>query len=463
MATITQQEPALTESYELADASKRAPSRDAPEPATHPEPCDEDGLDRRTLLKLVAAGFSFFMSGVNDGSVGPLLPYMIRDYNISTAVVSIVYGANFLGWFLAALTNTYLSQKFNLGGLLTFGAFFQLLAHALRVWRPPFPFFVVTFWLVCLGQAYQDAGANAYVASVKAAHRWLAFIHALYMAGCLVAPFIATPIASAGETSRWYLFYTFPLAIGAANLALTFCAFRDTIKLGRKSGSPEHGGPQTDAGEKKSASQLVKVTLMDKSMWMISLFFFFLLGASITASGWIVEYLVEIRNGDLGQMGYVPAGFNGGAMLGRLLLAEPTYRLGERRMVLVYVVLCIGFQLVFWLSVAPADEVHSVPNIIAASVAVSFVGFFSGPFFATGISVGSKLFSPEIRPTALSFVFVFGQIGGSIFPVMTGIIASRAGVGILQPVLVALIAGTGISWLLVPNPKQSGNTSLHEE
>ncbi|CCF36326.1 glucose and galactose transporter [Colletotrichum higginsianum] len=192
---------------------------------------------------------------------------------------------------------------------------------------------------------------------------------------------------------------------------------------------------------------------MDKSMWMISLFFFFLLGASITASGWIVEYLVEIRNGDLGQMGYVPAGFNGGAMLGRLLLAEPTYRLGERRMVLVYVVLCIGFQLVFWL----------VPNIIAASVAVSFVGFFSGPFFATGISVGSKLFSPEIRPTALSFVFVFGQIGGSIFPVMTGIIASRAGVGILQPVLVALIAGTGISWLLVPNPKQSGNTSLHEE
>ncbi|KAJ0165998.1 Tryptophan 2-halogenase [Colletotrichum tanaceti] len=486
MATITQQEHALTESYELADASKQGPSRDdVPEPATRlPEAGEEEGLDKRTLLKLVAAGFSFFISGVNDGSVGPLLPYMIRDYDISTAVVSIVYGANFLGWFLAALTNTYLGQKFNLGGLLTFGAFFQLLAHALRVWRAPFPLFVVTFWLVCLGQAYQDAGANAYVASVKAAHRWLAFIHALYMAGCLVAPFVATPIASAGggggeASSRWYLFYIFPLAIGAVNLALTFYAFRDTIKLGREPGSPEQGGPQsqTDAGEEKkkktkSASQLVKLTLMTKSLWMISLFFFFLLGATITASGWIVEYLVEIRHGNLGQMGYVPAGFNGGAMLGRLLLAEPTYRLGERRMVLVYVVLCIAFQLVFWLYafpptrsrdrsspwvVPPADEVfHSVPNIIAASVAVSFVGFFSGPFFATGISVGSKLFSPEIQPTALSFVFVFGQVGGSIFPVITGILASRNGAGILQPVLVALIAGTGISWLLVPKPKQSG-------
>ncbi|KZL66635.1 glucose and galactose transporter [Colletotrichum tofieldiae] len=453
MTTITQQAHDLTDSHELAEVSTQIPSRDAPKPTSPPEPDNDDKLDKATLLKLIAAGFAFFISGVNDGSVGPLLPYMIRDYNISTAVVSIVYGANFAGWLLAALTNTHLTQKFNLGGLLTFGAFFQVLAHALRVWKPPFPFFVITFWLVCLGQAYQDTGANAYVASVKAAHRWLAFIHALYMAGCLVAPFVATPIASTGRTSRWYLFYIFPLAIGVVNFALTSFAFRDTINVGRKRGTSERVQPETESGENKSASELIKSALMTKSLWMISLFFFFLLGATITASGWIVEYLVETRDGNLGQMGYVPAGFNGGAMLGRLLLAEPTYRLGERRMVLVYVVLCIAFQLVFWL----------VPNIIAASVAVSFVGFFSGPFFATGISVGSKLFPPEVQPTALSFVFVIGQIGGSLFPVITGVVASRLGVGILQPVLIALIAGTGISWLLVPKPKQSANGSLHEE
>jgi hypothetical protein len=38
-------------------------------------------------------------------------------------------------------------------------------------------------------------------------------------------------------------------------------------------------------------------------------------------------------------------------MLGRLLLAEPTYRLGERRMVMVYCCLSIALQLVFWLYV----------------------------------------------------------------------------------------------------------------
>ncbi|OLN85437.1 Bypass of stop codon protein 6-like protein 5 [Colletotrichum chlorophyti] len=463
MATLTQQEHAQTESYELAEVSKPCHPHGNLESSAPPESDKEGKLDTATLVKLIAAGFSFFISGVNDGSVGPLLPYMIRDYNISTAVVSIVYGANFLGWLLAALTNTHLREYFDLGGLLAFGAFFQVAAHALRVWRPPFPFFAVTFWLVCLGQAYQDAGANAYVASVKAAHRWLAFIHALYTAGCLVAPFVATPIASTGETSRWYLFYSFPLGIGVANFALTSFAFRDTIKRSRRRGTQAQPQPDTNVEEKKTASQLMKAALMSKSLWMISLFFFFLLGASITASGWIVEYLVEIRGGDLGQMGYVPAGFNGGAMLGRLLLAEPTYRLGERRMILVYVVLCIAFQLVFWLHAWLIRCLSSVPNIIAASVAVSFVGFFSGPFFATGISVGSKLFSPEVQPTALSFVFVIGQIGGSLFPVITGVVASRIGVGVLQPVLVALIAGTGVCWVLIPKPKESTNDSLHQE
>lgn len=65
--------------------------------------------------------------------------------------------------------------------------------------------------------------------------------------------------------------------------------------------------------------------------------------------GWIVEYLVHVRNGDLNDMGYVPAGFYGGGFLGRLILAEPTYRWGERRMVFIYVLLCVGLELVFWL------------------------------------------------------------------------------------------------------------------
>lgn len=54
-------------------------------------------------------------------------------------------------------------------------------------------------------------------------------------------------------------------------------------------------------------------------------------------------------------------------------------------------------------------------------------------------------------------------MGGSVFPIITGIISSGAGVKVLQPILVGLLAATGISWLLVPRPKISNTGELHQE
>ena len=70
------------------------------------------------------------------------------------------------------------------------------------------------------------------------------------------------------------------------------------------------------------------------------------------------------------------------------------------------------------------------------------------------MSIGSRLFPKEIQPTALGFVFVLAQAGGSFFPAITGIIASQAGVKTMQPILVGLIVAMGISWVLVPRVKE---------
>lgn len=263
--------------------------------------------------------------------------------------------------------------------MLALGAICQIVAHALRAWDPPFGLFVVTFWLVSIGQAFQDTHGNTFVAGVKGAHRWLAFIHAMYMAGCLVGPFVSTAVASAGAVSRWYLFYTFPLGIGVVNLALVLVAFRDTFgfkstvepvsatqhelatqQQDNSSTSPQSYDTQGDitqrsrpASRNKGAWNLIVATVTTPSVWFLCTFFFFYLGSVLTASGWVVEYLVDVRHGSLSQMGYVPAGFNGGALLGRLLLAEPTHRFGERKMVFIYCLVSIALQLVFWLYVSP--------------------------------------------------------------------------------------------------------------
>jgi fucose permease len=224
----------------------------------------------------------------------------------------------------------------------------------LRAWTTPFPLFVVTFWLTSIGQAFQDTHANSYVAGVgKGAHRWLGFIHAMYMAGCLVAPFAASPIASAQKPSVWYLFYTVPAGLGFTNLLMCLFAFRDTVRLrpATPSSATETGPTTGEASDSqhRTAGYLLNKTLKQSSLWYISVFFFFYLGMTLTASGWVVEYLVDVRDGDLERVSYVPAGFSGGCLLGRLLLPEPTHRYGERLMGTIYLAICLGVQLVFWL------------------------------------------------------------------------------------------------------------------
>ena len=59
----------------------------------------------------------------------------------------------------------------------------------------------------------------------------------------------------------------------------------------------------------------------------------------------------------------------------------------------------------------------------------------------------------------LGFIFVLAQAGAAIFPSLTGLIATQAGVQVLQPVILGLIAGGGICWWFIPKvPERTEDT-----
>ena len=302
-----------------------------------------------------------------------------------------------------------MTAHWTLGQLLAAGALLQLVSQCLRPWCG-FPLFCITFFLQSLGMAYQDSHSNTFVSGIKnVPHRWLSFIHACYALGCFVGPLVATGMATslkeAAAVESWRQVYFVLIGLGVLNVASVGVAFGDSLRNTR--GGDAAPGPSR--GRNKPAFQEMASLLREKKIWIISLFYFFELGAWFTASGWVVEFLTTVRGGELSQMGYVPTGYYGGLLLGRLLLAEPTFRGGERRMLLVYSAICVALQLGFWLQ----------PNIIASAVMLSLMGFFFGPFFATvsgraskppdlrtdrcwqGMSVASKLFPKKSQPAAL--------------------------------------------------------------
>jgi fucose permease len=210
----------------------------------------------------------------------------MQPENILTATRYVV---NFLGWLVAAVTNSHAPKYFNLGALLAIGATLQLLSQTLRPWKPPFPLFVITFFFSGLGQAYQDAHANTFVSSVEGAHNWLGFIHGMYGFGCLVAPFVATAIASAHVPSRWTLYYTFPLGLSVINLTFVLFSFRESVRMIKSTTSEETLPPEETAtqasGRNKSAMDELRQMMKLRNLWLISIFFFFYLGVGTTAGG----------------------------------------------------------------------------------------------------------------------------------------------------------------------------------
>lgn len=415
-------------------------------------------LTNAVKLKVASATLCFFNAGVNDGSLGmyersryeipptdftpgALIPYILRDYSISTGWMAIPYGVAFFGWFLAAIFGGYGRIKLGSGGLIILGAGLQFLAQLLRFWIPPFGLFSVTFFIVALGQATQEPQANTFVSTLQNAHRWLGLIHGCYALGGLAGPLIATAIASTTR-GQWATFYYVPTGIGAINLALCAYAFRDDVAF------LHHGSETEQRVERHSRTALTELsaTAKQRPVWFLSIFFFLYLGAAITAGGWVVEFLVVVRDGDLSRVGYISSAFYGGSALGRILLAEPTFRFGEKRMLLLYGVLSLALEIIFW----------RVPNVIVDAVMVCLMGVLLGPAFATGVSVGSKLIPVELQPSGLALIFVMAQAGGAIFPAITGVISARAGVGTLQPILVGLLAAMAFAWWLVPDPRKKG-------
>ncbi|KAG0640358.1 major facilitator superfamily domain-containing protein [Tuber brumale] len=375
--------------------------------------------------KLLSTNFAIFISGMNDGSTGALIPYLHPAYDIGLLFVAVVYLINFSGWLVAAFTNVHLTARLGMGGVLTLGAVFQLSAYCLMFWKPPYPLFVFSFFLSGLGIAYQNAQANVLVANVNNSHRWLGILHATFGAGALLGPLIATTITA--RTVYWHYFYLVTLGFAVVNLGLLAWTFRDGLFKGT-------------AAAKESANRDFKKALSERTVIVLSLFFFLYVGTEITAGGWVVEFLIRARNGEPSKVGYVASGFWAGLTLGRLVLADVTHRLGERRMVFVYIMLALIAQLIFWF----------IPNIIANAVMISLLGFFIGPFFPTGISVATKVLPRELHVASIGFTATMGQAGSAAFPFLTGAIAAKSGVKVLQPMLVGLLAGMAIFWALIP-------------
>ena len=457
---------------------------------------------RINLFRVLATFWDFMILGANDAAYGALIPYMETYYGIDYITISLVFLSPIVGYTASALTNNMIHNKFGQRGVAAIMSLSHLLAYVVISQHPPYPALVVVFMVAGYGNGLGDSGWNAWIGDMANANEVLGFLHGMYGFGALLSPLIATSlITQAGW--EWYEFYYF--MIGAAVIEVFFltgtfwdatgAVYREQhaklvaahdespnsasgtatpvnmetnmtgkhkapaiqrfnpfgdrfimnqpIRPSKKSQS--RPGPLASffsrMNPSKKAPSTTSEAVNNRVTVLSAAFLLFYVGAEVSIGGWIVVFMLRVRDGTQFASGIVATGFWLGVTLGRFVLGFVTARCfpTEKHAVATYLVICIVLQLLFWL----------VPSFTVSAVMVGLLGFFVAPFFPAAVVAMTKLLPKRLHVAAVGFAAAVGASGATVLPFAVGAIAQSQGVVVLQPIILALLVIITFIWSVV--------------
>ncbi|KAG8944999.1 hypothetical protein FRC04_001254 [Tulasnella sp. 424] len=388
---------------------------------------------RDERIYLATLCYNLATAGWNDGTLGPLLPRIQEHYHIGYTVVSMLFVVGCIGFMAGALSNIYLFGRLGFGKTITLAAATQIGAYTMMAVAPPFPVFCLAMFFNGWAISLQDAGSNSFVASIPRNEKVnMGVLHAIYGVGAFASPFVATQFS---QQKHWSFQYLISAGISIINVALLFYVFR--LK-------PQSQTSHSESQQQPASENLYKQVLKQKSVHIMSFFILVYVGVEVTIGGWIVTYLLKER-GAGPSAGYVSSGFFGGLTLGRLVLLPVNDKIGHERVIYLYSILAIALEFTVWF----------VPNLIGNAVAVSLVGLLLGPFYPIAMNVIAGLIPRWLLAGSIGWIGAFGPIGAALFPFMTGALASKSGVQVLQPLLIGMMGAQIVLWFFVTRSKVS--------
>ncbi|GAB1523066.1 hypothetical protein RhiTH_006195 [Rhizoctonia solani] len=410
---------------------------------------DDTAAHRKEMIAMAAVCWTQFMAGWNDGTLGPLIPTIQEHFHIGFMIVSMLFVSACCGYIIGAIAVIYFTDKFGFGRVLIGGSLFQIVAYSILSTTPPFPAMCVALTINGIGMSLQNAQTSSLVISLtRNPGTKMGMMHAAYGAGACVSPLIATQFS---QMPRWSFYFLVSLGLAVSNTvsqSLVF-GFRTLPEMLTSFGIPEvvHTADSTQTSKYR---QILNI----KVIYVLAFFALLYVGTEVTIGGWIVTFLIENRGGG-SSSGYVSryacvpksgavllSQFEtSGLMLGRLVLLWVNQKLGERRAVYLYSCLIIGLEFVVWFT----------PSLVLNAVAISIVGLLLGyAAILRYLCVDSYLRVQRLLTGAISWIASSGMSGSAIFPFITGVIAQKHGVQVLQPLIVGLLGTMVVIWALIP-------------
>lgn len=246
-----------------------------------------------------------------------------------------------IGYCASALLNNHIHLKYGQRGVAFLGPLCHMIAYIVLVVHPPYPVLVVVLALAGFGNGLEDAGWNAWMGNMANANEVLGFLHGFYSIGATVAPLVATSMITKAHM-QWYDFYYVMVnpPILQANTSQTdhhkvACAVLELIVCmatfwGATAAVFRAQNPKTSDAKQNRMREALTQLPAARVTWLCATFLLVYVGVEVALGGWIVTFMIRVRDGNRFASGMTATGFWLGMAVGRIALGFATPRIGEK-------------------------------------------------------------------------------------------------------------------------------------
>lgn len=377
----------------------------------------DQGKTYKSTYYFATYGAAFIAVGLSAAALGPMLPFLADQVNVSLSQISFVFTAASFGYMIGSAGGGRLFDQFR-------GHFLMLIAMLLlviMVFLIPLTahiyILLVILFLLGLGQGVLDVGANVSILWVYQAKvgPYMNALHFFFGAGAFLSPIILHQVMRWTGGQLTWPFWT--LAILSIPGIIGFWLL------------PSPKNPEKDAIANKADPPKTGLVIA-----MVILFFLYV-GVEGGFGGWIFTYVTETQIASATSASYINALFWGTLTLGRLLAVRFSKKILPSKLLtgnFILAILFLGLILLF-------------PRTLwVIWVSSAGLGLALSSIFPTLLVLGESRLKISGSVTGLFFLGV--SLGGTLIPMGLGQIFEYIG---SYQVMLALIILTGLGLMVL--------------
>ncbi|WP_295153482.1 sugar MFS transporter [uncultured Ruminococcus sp.] len=375
-----------------------------------------------TALLLGVIYLAFISLGLPDSLLGSGWPTMQNDFGVPSSFAGYVSMSISFMTIISALIAPTLIRKIKTQWIVVFSILLTVIgligfSFASHYWM--LFLFVIPYGL---GAGSVDSALNNYVAK-HFSSSVMNFLHCFYGVGAMISPYI---MSLALSRARWNEGYRWTAYIQSGIMLVCLLSF----PLWKKNAET--------ADDDESDSAGIKTALKIRGVIPTLIAFYAYCSGEATCFLWTSSYFVGTKQGiSAGLAAAFGSLIFGGLMLGRLISAFVSNKLGDRLLIRIGIAVeAAGILLIFL----------PLSGYIPAAVGFVITGIGMGPVYPAIQHMAPENFGRKNSAAVIGLQMASAYIGSTFMPMVFGILQQAVGIGIM-PVYLTFFAVLNIGML----------------